>query len=269
MTLGSIGKLSPVVGPELSKATELQRIVAYYQPLVDAVSSRIVGFEALARLRTGPQSVAPPSAFKHLFGNSVCSRQLDQLMLCLIARQCEKWNEVGIEFSSVSWNVGPHELGSCSIVDSVQEVLFRTKVRAENVTIEVTETAMLGRQYERKLQNLERLREIGCLISLDDFGLAGTSMSQLRDLPYNSIKIAGTFIDAALHSGKDRAIVEATIDLAHTLGARVVAEGVESVRQLNLLRSFGCDTIQGHLFSPAMPAAFVPSFLQCWRDSTA
>jgi EAL domain-containing protein (putative c-di-GMP-specific phosphodiesterase class I) len=167
-------------------------------------------------------------------------------------RQAAAWHGNGARVT-ISVNLSPRQLAEPTLVDSVAAVLGRTAINPTAVWLEITETTLM-RDAESAVTTLRALRRLGVHLSVDDFGTGYSSMSYLKRFPVESLKVDRSFIDGLGREPEDTAICTAVVSLAHALGLRAVAEGVETPEQLAELRTLGCELAQGYLFGRPAPA---------------
>ncbi|MDX6679643.1 MAG: hypothetical protein QOE31_3695, partial [Solirubrobacteraceae bacterium] len=167
-------------------------------------------------------------------------------------RQLARWRRDGIDLT-IAVNVSPRQVNHPSFIELVRESLVRSGLHPSSLCIEITETTAL-RRVERLAVSLRRLKGLGVRIAMDDFGTGFSSLSQLRGLPIDVIKIDGSFVREVADVGPDRAIVAAIVSLGEEMGLTVIAECVEDDTQLGALRGLGCPLGQGHHFAPPAPA---------------
>jgi diguanylate cyclase len=238
---------------DLRKAIELHQFELHYQPKVDARSGLVTAVEALLRWNHPVRGVVPPDMFIPLAESMGFIGAIGDWVFERVCRQIREWETHGVRMR-VAVNISAQQLLQPGLVGRIEHILQRCKVAPELLTCEVTETAAMGdaRQAQRALVRLGRL---GVKVSIDDFGTGHSSLVYLRQLPATELKIDRSFV-ADLNTSKDaRAIVEAVIRLAHALELTVVAEGVETKAQRNILQAMGCDELQGYLFSRPLQAA--------------
>ena len=174
-----------------------------------------------------------------------------------------------MRFGRIALNASPVELLRGSYADDLLERLLEHPIPAPLIEIEVTETAIIGRDSKVIIGELQKLRAEGVTISLDDFGTGYGTLIHVKELPINGLKIDRSFVQDTATDEQARVIVEAIIKLACSLGLSLVAEGVETPDQAEYVRSEGCDVVQGFLYSKAMPASRVPRFLSAWSSDRA
>jgi EAL domain-containing protein (putative c-di-GMP-specific phosphodiesterase class I) len=233
----------------------------FYQPQFSLGLGRVVGYEALMRLDVGQRALSPGS-IECAFENVELATRLGDEMLRKVLEQMRLWIREGHAFGRVAINASGVELLAKGYAEGVLEALRRAGVPPTCLEIEVTENVLIGRGAERLIAALQTLRSAGVSVALDDFGTGYASLTHLKALPINRIKIDKSFVRNVALDMEDAAIVSATVGLAHALSLEVVAEGVETPEQAQFLRACGCDLIQGFLCGHPEPAgAFDPGRL--------
>lgn len=225
----------------------------HYQPKIDLHTGATVGLEALMRWRHPTRGMLPPDVFVPLAEQSGLIHDLTRYALRTCITQIAAWTEQG-DPVPVAVNLSAHDVTSEVVVDVIEDLLARHGVPAELLEVEITETALVS-DPSRVVPVLQRLGDAGVRVSIDDFGIGNTSISQLRDLPVHGLKIDRLFVADLSASGREgsEVIVKAMVDLAHSFGLQVVAEGVEDGRTAEALRRLTVDQAQGYLYSPAVP----------------
>lgn len=237
---------------KLAVASKL--VVPFFQPQYSLLHKRVTGFEALMRIKLGDQ-ILTPDAIECAFENVDLATRLGNEMLRKVLEQVRLWRKKGFAFGLVAINASGMELLSKGYVEQLLDALSRSGVPPNCIEIEVTENVLMGRGAERLIDVLRRLREAGISVALDDFGTGFASLTHLKSLPINRIKIDKSFVRDITLDQEDAAIVSATVGLAHALSLGVVAEGVETRQQAQFLQGAGCDVIQGYLTGcPALAA---------------
>lgn len=231
-----------------AKAIVDGEFILHYQPKVDVATYRIVGLEALVRWRHPEHGLIFPGAFIGLAENTGHIIELGNWLIKDCCRQIATWQSEGIPLVPVAINISAQQLKNDSLVKHILHCLSQYGIEAKYLQLEVTESSLVE-NVETARAILEQLVNAGIDIALDDFGTGFSSLSYIQDLPINTIKIDRSFIANIRNSHDDVVIVSSTITLAHNLGMRVVAEGVETKEQLVYLRTAGCDEIQGYIFS--------------------
>jgi diguanylate cyclase (GGDEF)-like protein len=237
---------------EFETSLNAGHISLYYQPKVNLEHSETLGAEALVRWHHPDMGFISPEEFIGVIESSGQITLLTRWVLKTAIAQLRILLDEGIKITC-SINLSALDLLVDDLPAYVAELLQVHRVPAHNVYLEITESAIM-READRCLHNLQRLRDLGVTLSIDDFGTGYSSLSQLKKLPVSELKIDKSFILNLESSADDQLIVRSTIDLGHTLGLSVTAEGVESEAIRALLKSYGCDTAQGYLYSKPLPA---------------
>ncbi|WP_282947419.1 putative bifunctional diguanylate cyclase/phosphodiesterase [Cellulomonas endometrii] len=226
----------------------------HYQPKIDLRTGRTVGLEALMRWRHPTRGMLPPDLFVPLAEQSGLIHDLTRYALRTCVAQLERWQAMG-EPVPVAVNLSAHDVTSHAVVEVIEALLAAHDVPSALLEVEITETALVS-DPSRVVPVLQRLADLGVHVSIDDFGIGNTSISQLRDLPVHGLKIDRLFVADMSGTGREgsEVIVKAMVDLAHSFGLQVVAEGVEDSATAEALRRLTVDQAQGYLYSPAVPA---------------
>ena len=230
----------------------------HYQPKVDLRTRRTVGFEALMRWRHPTRGLLPPDLFIPLAEQSGLIHDLTRFALTTAVAQLAVWRDAGRNVP-VAVNLSAHDVTSQTVVELIERLLGEYDVPASLLEVEITETALVA-DRSRVVPVLERLSALGVRVAIDDFGTGNTSISQLLDLPVDLLKIDRMFVTdlAADKREGSELVVKAMVDLAHSFGLHVVAEGVEDAATADLLRELDVDHAQGFLFAAALPPDDLP-----------
>jgi diguanylate cyclase (GGDEF)-like protein len=228
------------------------QITLYYQPKADLRSGRVVGVEALARWSHPEFGVVGPSEFVPIAEQTGLITPLTSFVLDAALRQIREWKDAGLDLS-IAVNLSARSFLDTHLAVEIPRLLNRWDVEASQLELEITES-MLMTDPARAEATLDRLSQIGLTLSVDDFGTGYSSLANLKRLPVDVIKIDKSFVMEMAVDASDAAIVRSTIDLAHNLGLRVVAEGVESEDAWRHLEALGCDYAQGYYLSRPLPA---------------
>lgn len=239
------------LGTELRWALERDEFELFYQPRVDLDTGRVSGVEALLRWRSPTRGLVLPEKFIPRLEESGLITQLGRQVLAKACHAAMEWRSRGNARIPVAVNISAAQFRS-SLVEDVELALSASGLPHEDLELEITET-LLFRDYEQARVPLEKLAAKGVKAALDDFGTGYSSLSSLHHLPVHFVKIDRSFV-RALQPGRNT-IVAAIINVAHTLGMCVIAEGVETVEQRDILIELDCDEMQGYLFAPAMSAS--------------
>jgi diguanylate cyclase (GGDEF)-like protein len=260
-----------VLKGELRHAIQQDQLVLHFQPKVDLVSQQINGAEALVRWKHPRLGLLFPDKFIMLAETSGLIKPLTQEVLRLALKQIQSWRLNGYEYP-VSVNVSAVNLQDKDFPDSVETMLSEYQVPSHLVELEVTETAIMTEPI-RAIENIRKLSTLGIQVSIDDFGTGYSSMAYLQKLLVAKIKIDKSFVMEMGNGVNDETIVRSTIDLAHNLGLKAVAEGVENQAVWDKLRELGCDSAQGYFMSKPLPPDKFVEWVQSspWgmRDATA
>jgi EAL domain-containing protein (putative c-di-GMP-specific phosphodiesterase class I)/GGDEF domain-containing protein len=244
---------------ELRSGLELDELELRYQPKLDLRTNVVVGVEALARWRHPRRGLLGPAEFIPLAESGGLIAPLTLPLLDKALAQTAEWRRRGWELN-VAVNLSATHLGDLRLPSQVADALRLHDVPPELLTLEVTESTIMS-DPARAIQVLQELRTQGVRTSIDDYGTGYSSLSFLRQLQVDELKIDASFIRHLASADADEVIVASTIDLAHNLGLRVVAEGVEDLDAWRRLTSLGCDVVQGYLLSPPQAAAELTEWL--------
>lgn len=226
----------------------------HYQPKIRVSDQAVSGVEALIRWNAPHRGLVSPARFIPIAEETGMIERIGEWVLETACRQIREWSLRGCAVVPVSVNVSPRQFRETQLARIVESILMRTSVAPERLEIEITESC-LAHDPQRFLATLHSLKSLGVSIAIDDFGAGYSSMSYLKSLPVDRLKIDQSFVAGLTLNAKDDAILKAIVSLAHNLGLSVVAEGVETQAQWEYLREIGCDEIQGFFFSMPLPAA--------------
>jgi diguanylate cyclase (GGDEF)-like protein/PAS domain S-box-containing protein len=234
---------------ELRRAVEEGELVLHYQPKIDLRSGALAGVEALVRWEHPIRGLISADQFRPSAEQAGLIDSLSQWVLRAALMQATAWRRIGLEIP-VAVNLSMRSLYDEQLPDKIAELLLATRTPASLLVVEITESSLMI-DPPRTLAILTHLREMGIRVAIDDFGTGHSSLAYLKRLPVDEVKIDRSFVKDLTTDATDRVIVRATVDLAHSLGLRVVAEGVEDERTSALLVELGCDEAQGfHLGRP-------------------
>ena len=246
---------------KLRKALERNELLIHYQPIVDAQTGSIVGVEALLRWQDAELGLVRPDEFIGLAEASGLIVAFGRYVLRKACEQNVAWQSAGLPPITVSVNVSARQLKERSLVQTVQRALADSGLSPEHLVLEITESVLVE-SIEATTKVLQRLRSIGVKLSIDDFGTGYSSLSYLKHFAVNHLKIDKSFVQDIASSQTDAAIASGIIAMGHSLGLKVIAEGVETDAQLELLRAAGCDEVQGFLFGRPAPEEAVAQLLR-------
>jgi EAL domain-containing protein (putative c-di-GMP-specific phosphodiesterase class I) len=245
---------------ELRQTICARQLTIHYQPKVDSKTARVTGVEALVRWQHPTRGLLPPDVFLPLAEDAGLMRELTAAVLEQSLDQVATWRTAGRRLS-VAVNLSASSLVDLELPERVNEMLAERELPASALELEITEDFLMG-DRERAREILTRLRELGVRVAVDDFGTGYSSLAYLRELPIDELKLDRSFVQPMADDPRAAAIVRSTIALAHSLGMRLVAEGVENEVTAGHLAVSGCDVSQGFYFSRALPA----NELEEWLD---
>jgi diguanylate cyclase (GGDEF)-like protein len=234
---------------DVTAALHEDRLLPHYQPIVRLDTLEVVGFEALCRMKATSGAVIPAADFHEATKEAQVAAELTQCMLVKVSKDVRRWLEMGLPFQHVGINLSAADFHTGTLQQRLCTIFGEAGVPLQHIIVEVTESVYLGRKDHAISDEIEQLRAAGMRVALDDFGTGFASLTHLLTVPVDIIKIDKSFIDRLLPNDFGAAIVEGLLNIAHKLGIRVVAEGIETVEQLGQLRQLNCSLGQGYLFS--------------------
>lgn len=246
---------------DLRQAIDERKLRLVYQPKLDAASLQITAAEALLRWEHPRRGFVSPEIFVPLAERHGLIAALGRWVIDEACRQAAVWRERGLRMR-IAINISGRQLRQDDLVDHIQAALRRHGIPPGRLTCEITESAAMEDTAQTRAA-FEQLRKAGLHVSIDDFGTGHSSLAALRRLPAAELKIDRAFIADLASGERARHIVQAVLQMAHTLGLRVVAEGVETEQQRDLLVAMGCDELQGYLFAKPMS----PAALALWAEN--
>jgi diguanylate cyclase (GGDEF)-like protein/PAS domain S-box-containing protein len=238
---------------ELRGALERDEFVLHYQPQVDAKTAKIIGAEALIRWQHPKRGILPPGHFIPIAEESGLMIDIGGWVLRTAVRQVADWHAEGLPIVPIAVNVSVSQFRQDALYETVAQSLALSRVDPAMLELEMTEAGAMENS-ERTINVLEKLRALGVMLSIDDFGTGHSSLSYLKRFRVDKLKIDQSFVRDLGQDAEDAAIVTAIIGIARGLGVTTVAEGVETQQQLDFLREKLCDQYQGYLFSKPLPA---------------
>ncbi len=238
---------------DLRRAIRNDEFCLHYQPQVDLDSDRVFGVEALVRWQHPEKGLIPPCRFIPLAEETGLIRPLGEWVLKTACAQNVAWQEAGYPLLKMAVNLSGEQFRQPGFIDMIDQVLQETGLEADHLELELTESTLLSGAHET-IANMLDIRVRGIHLSIDDFGTGYSSLSYLKHFPIDRLKIDRSFVRDIHMDKDDAAIVDAIIAMGHSLGRRVLAEGVETDAELDFLRSRGCDEIQGFFYSKPLPA---------------
>ncbi|HWB71434.1 MAG TPA: EAL domain-containing protein [Egibacteraceae bacterium] len=252
---------------ELREAIGTEALTVSFQPKVELVAGTVVGVEALLRWHHPVHGHVAPDEFIRVAERSDLIRRLTRFVLRTALAQREAWRLAGRELD-MAVNLSVRDLLDSDLPDDVADLLGRYNVPAGALTLEVTEGGIVA-DHTPAVAVLSRLRDLGVQVSIDDFGTGYSSLSYLKLLPADELKVDRSFVTTMAADPGDARIVRSIIDLAHSFGLRVVAEGVEEEVTWHQLRALGCDVVQGYLLTAPLAAPGLWRWLAEWDEREA
>jgi diguanylate cyclase (GGDEF)-like protein/PAS domain S-box-containing protein len=237
----------------LRRAIEHDELQLHFQPLVNSVSGVIAGAEGLLRWTSAELGAVSPAQFIPIAEETGFIVAIGEWVIERACAQIAQWREAGLGDIAVSINLSTLQLRDAGLLSALAASLHRHRVPKGVLELEITESALME-SVEMNLQKLQAIRELGVGLAIDDFGTGYSSLNYLNRFPLDKLKIDRSFVHDMLDDPTDLAITRAIIGLGHTLGLKVVAEGVETVQEVGILRAEGCDELQGYYFARPMPA---------------
>jgi EAL domain-containing protein (putative c-di-GMP-specific phosphodiesterase class I)/DNA-binding NarL/FixJ family response regulator len=255
----------PLSLDQIKAALAAGDIYPAFQPQVELANGKVIGVEALARWRTRDGQTVLPSQFIPMIESGGLIEELTQLMLLKSCEWHQHWKTQGYHLR-VSVNVSAHNLTGPEVADRYEKILREHGMSPSDMIIEITESSVMS-DTARGLGMLARLRLKGFGLSVDDFGTGYSSLSQLSQIPFTELKIDYGFVNDSPNQPRKRAVIEASIDLAKKLDLFVVAEGVETMEEWQLLAQLGCHYAQGYLIAHPVPGEELIDAILRWRKS--
>ena len=226
----------------------------YYQPQVNLQSGEIVGAEALVRWLHPEWGFVSPAEFIPLAEQTGLILLIDEWVLETACTQLVAWNRAGLPPVRIAVNLSGRQFQQPNFSERVLQILLGAGADSYNLELELTERIFI-QTVQKNVDTLKYLKAHGIQIAIDDFGTGYSSFNYLKSFPFDIIKIDGCFVRNIDRDSKNAAITSAIIQMAHSLNLKVIAEGVETEAELAVLRQYGCDAMQGYLFSRPVPAA--------------
>ena len=250
---------------ELHAAIANGELVNYYQPKVNVSTRRMIGVETLVRWRHPQDGLVFPDQFIGVAEEHNLIDDLTQVVLVGALTQAKRWLDAGLMLQ-VAVNLSMENLHSLDFPDVVVGLATKAGAAPQMLELEVTESRLMG-ELRIPLEILTRLRLKRFRLSIDDFGIGNSSLAQLRDLPFDELKIDQSFVHGAWENEKLRAMYDSSLGLAKQLGMSVVAEGVEDQADWDFVRGTGCEIAQGYFIAKPMPATEIVDWLRLWNES--
>ncbi|MHB1189948.1 MAG: two-component system response regulator [Armatimonadota bacterium] len=238
----------------LHQAVERGEFVLHYQPRLSIETGRTVGMEALVRWQHPKLGMISPMQFIPLAEESGLIEPIGELVLHSACAQNKAWQDMGFPPINIAVNVSARQFHRGNLHKTIHRILNETGLEPQYLGLEITESTLM-QSPEAAIEILGELKAMGMTVSVDDFGTGYSSLSYLKRFPIEAVKIDRSFVREITTNSDDAAIAKAVIAMAHSMKLKAIAEGVETLEQLNLLRSLDCDEMQGYFISPPVPAA--------------
>ncbi|MEH6504106.1 MAG: EAL domain-containing protein [Cycloclasticus sp.] len=238
---------------DLRNAIERDELKVFYQPQFSLATGDLVGMEALVRWQHPEKGLIPPDSFIGLSEETGQIHVLGKWVLSVACSRLKEWLDRGIKPVRMAVNLSAYQLEDQGIVDTVSKIVKEVQLPSHLLELEITESSVMNNE-ELVIEKLETFKTLGMKLAIDDFGTGYSSLSYLKRFPINLLKIDRSFVSNSLVDKVDADIIRTIIILAHSMGVEVIAEGVETVEQSELLESLHCDYVQGYLYGKPMPA---------------
>ena len=238
---------------ELRRALNKEEFILFYQPQVKLQTNEVIGMEALLRWRHPYQGLISPNHFIPQAEENGMILPIGEWVLRAASKQAKFWQKQGFPTPKVAVNLSARQIHQGYLPSLIQDILERTHLDPENLKLELTETFLIH-ETDETLQTLRELKDLGVQLFIDDFGAGYASLRYLKSFPLDGIKLDQSLIQHLPDNPNDAAIVDAVISLGKAMGLQVIAEGVETQKQVDFLEKHGCDAIQGFWIAPPLPA---------------
>ncbi|OCS93540.1 putative bifunctional diguanylate cyclase/phosphodiesterase [Caryophanon latum] len=246
---------------ELRKAIEQRAFEVHYQPKIDAQTSKLIGFEALVRWKNDALGIVSPAEFIPYAEDTGLIVPISEVIIQKVFEDAKRFSSLGLQSVPIAINISSLHFQHPNFCESLQQLVDEAQVDASHFELEVTERTVMNNAAET-VATFHELRKLGFTLSIDDFGTGYSSLSYLVRFPLNTLKIDRSFIQQICMQEEKQAVVDAIIHMSHRLNMRVVAEGVEQLEQVELLRELGCDEIQGFYYSKPLSFEEAVKFAQ-------
>jgi len=243
------------------QAFDNNEFILYFQPQLNLITNRLEGVEALIRWQHPEHGILTPDKFLDDIENLGLSSKLDDYVLEHSCQAIARWHKQYQRRVTVAINMTAVEFQDPKLISKIQTLLFKYNIPPKYIDLEITENVVMT-DIKAAMNTIVTLQNMGIKVSIDDFGTGYSSLAYLRELPIDKIKIDRSFITEVAVNDSDLTIVKSMVELSHGLGKRVLAEGVENLAQLNLLRNIGCDVVQGYFISRPIQEEALAKYLQ-------
>ena len=255
------GRHLQLMKKNLKAAMKNDEFILYYQPQLNLFNNKLEGVEALVRWQHPEKGLLMPSEFLPELETLGMHSQFDNYILIKACQACERWYKTYKRRVAIAVNITAVEFQNENLVPTIQALLRQYNLPSKYIELEITENVVMT-DIGIAMDSIVKLQSMGIKVSIDDFGTGYSSLAYLRDLPIDKIKIDRSFIAEVASNDSDLTIVKSMIDLSHGLGKRVLAEGVETIDQLNVLRKLGCDAVQGYYINHPLPEDKLVRYLE-------
>ena len=247
---------------ELRSALAKDQFQLYFQPIIDLSTDRIVGAEALLRWNHPTRGVIKPSEFLSIAEETGLICKISEWVFKSACEQAQQWRSKNLDDFYITVNASPREFGiKTDFVSKIMKILEASKLPPERLKVEITESLMMENLIDT-IDKLKKIKQLGVGISVDDFGTGYSSLSYIRQFPVDTLKIDHSFVSEVTTNADDAKLIQAIIAMAEALKLLVIAEGVESIEQLQFLKAQGCQFAQGYFISPPLPIQQFEEFIQ-------
>jgi len=255
------GRRLLVMEKQLKSALANDEFILYYQPQLNLLTNKLEGVEALVRWQHPEKGLLPPMDFLPDMEALGMHSVFDNYILTKACQTSARWFALHRRRIAIAINITAVEFQDEKLVSNIQALLLKYEIPSKYIELEITENVVMT-DIERAMDSIVKLQSMGIKVSIDDFGTGYSSLAYLRKLPIDKIKIDRSFIQEVASNDSDLTIVRSMIELSHGLGKRVLAEGVETIEQLNLLRHLGCDAVQGYFIDKPLPEEELVRYLK-------
>jgi len=237
---------------DMRKALDKGEFLLYYQPQVHLATRKIVGAEALIRWLHPEKGMIVPDDFIQIAEESDLIIDINKWVLQTACRQGSEWKKAGLSPTKMGINLSGYKFAGQNIVQSIKDVLQAARLEAHDLEVEITENVLM-QDTDDTISTLKQIKALGITMTLDDFGTGFSSLRYLTSFPFDAIKIDRSFVMECTRQPDNLVIIRTIIAMGHSLEKRIVAEGIETEEQFNLIKGYGCDEAQGYYFSPPVP----------------
>ena len=245
---------------DLREALEKKQFELYYQPQISLLTQQIVGAEALIRWNHPERGLVPPDEFINIAEEIGMIDQLGEWVIETACHQASLWSDFGLPEFNISVNISGSHFRSPKLVSTVSNALSDSGLDASRLELEVTEGVM--QTSEESIEVFKRIKQLGVSIAIDDFGTGFSSLSSLKKLPLDCLKLDREFVHDMLDKSENSVIIATIIGMGQALGLKIIAEGVETLNHIYYLKGLNCNIMQGYFFSPPVPAEKFPALLE-------